>query len=81
MPIEFQCLSCEAPQKAADHLAGRTLKCYRCGTLFTVPARAVLPPSLPAPGAAFEISTGSIDLSEGAERPAQPGMDDDVQFT
>jgi hypothetical protein len=72
MPIEFSCLSCSAPQKAADHLVGRVLKCYRCGAVFTVPALAVAPPSLPESGAAFEISTGTIDLTQG---------DDAVQFT
>jgi len=72
MPIEFKCVACGAAQKAADHLVGRVLKCYQCGAVFTVPALAVPPPALPAPGAAFEISTSTIDLAKG---------DDAVQFT
>lgn len=74
MAIEFTCVSCDAPQKAANHLAGRVLKCYRCSVVFTVPALAVAPPSLPPPGAAFELSTGTIDLNKGKD-------DGAIQFT
>jgi DNA-directed RNA polymerase subunit RPC12/RpoP len=37
MPIEFSCTSCGAAQKANDHLAGRELRCNKCGGRFTVP--------------------------------------------
>jgi ribosomal protein S27E len=71
MPIEFACASCGARQKADDHLAGRTLRCYQCGNLFTVPT-AGAPTMIKAAGESFEISTASFDMP--------PDDDEDVKF-
>jgi hypothetical protein len=38
MPILFKCPSCRGFAGAADHLAGRGLRCYQCQADFTVPA-------------------------------------------
>jgi len=44
---------CRAEQRAAEHLAGRTLRCQQCGKPFVVPSAARLPlvanPVKPAP--------------------------------
>jgi hypothetical protein len=37
IPIRFKCPSCNAPQEAASHLAGRALQCYQCHGDFAVP--------------------------------------------
>jgi hypothetical protein len=56
--IEFPCPTCGAVQRAADHLAGRTLRCQSCRGRFTVPAASAPPPAPPAeqdPAAAEDI--------------------------
>jgi len=62
MSIDFNCTSCGTYLQASDHLVGRTLKCYKCANLFTVPAASTIarpgaapaapPPMAPAPMAA-----------------------------
>jgi hypothetical protein len=68
MPIEFACPGCKVKQRAADHLAGRLLRCQSCGARFTVPA-ALPGASSPAPSSParskdedsiFDVQTDSI---------------------
>jgi hypothetical protein len=51
MPIRFPCPFCQAKQSAADHLAGRTLRCGKCSASFVVPAtpKAATPSAVKAP--------------------------------
>jgi hypothetical protein len=52
MTIHFACATCKTPNQAEDRLAGRTLKCFTCGSLFVIPA-APAPVAPVAPVAAF----------------------------
>jgi hypothetical protein len=61
MPIKFPCPGCGVSQTAGDHLAGRTLRCTKCGKTFTVPAAPV-----PAPAAQQPV------LRPARQRPAPP---------
>jgi hypothetical protein len=47
MPIDFACPACKTKMRAADYLAGRTLRCGKCRASFVVPA-AVVPTRKPA---------------------------------
>ena len=80
MPIEFTCPSCGAPQRAGDHLVGRTLRCYKCTNLFNVPAGSTLPPTPPAPEPAPLLPPGPAPVDgpspaagHGSRSAADPG--------
>jgi len=47
MPIEFACPACKTKMRAADYLAGRTLRCGKCCASIVVPA-VTLPVRKPA---------------------------------
>ncbi|MBY0522685.1 MAG: hypothetical protein K2R98_04780 [Gemmataceae bacterium] len=65
MAIRFHCPACAAKQKAADYLAGRDLKCYRCNKLFTVPrASEGLAEPLPGP---VQGSLSEFELTSSAD--------------
>ena len=62
MPIKFPCPGCGVSQTAGDHLAGRTLRCTKCGKSFTVPA---------APAAAARAPQPPV-LRPARKRPVPP---------
>jgi hypothetical protein len=41
--ITFQCYACQQVLKAGDDKAGRKVKCYKCGTVLTVPVASTTP--------------------------------------
>ncbi len=55
MPIQFQCLSCQSTLRVPDFLAGRKVKCPKCGGVADVglasDGAASLAPSVPGTGA------------------------------
>jgi hypothetical protein len=73
MPIRFLCPTCKTKQCAADHLAGRTLRCGGCKGTFVVPAASkaaatgkppvVAPKPKPARGPA--VIEGEWDFTDG----------------
>jgi hypothetical protein len=62
MPIPVTCAKCGYEIKAPDHVQGRTLRCFKCLTPFTVPKAAPMaqpafgPATSPAPLAMFPNS-------------------------
>jgi hypothetical protein len=75
MPIPVTCAKCGFDIKAPDHVAGRTLRCFKCLTPFTVPKAAPVAqfvPSLaasPAPMAAFPDSPPAATPPEPVAAP------------
>lgn len=55
MPIPVTCAKCGYEIQAPDHVAGRTLRCFKCLTPFTVGPKPAAPMATfaPAPVAAF----------------------------
>jgi hypothetical protein len=45
--ITFQCYACRQALKAGDDKAGRKVKCYKCGSLLTVPVASTVPSGPP----------------------------------
>jgi predicted Zn finger-like uncharacterized protein len=83
MPISTNCPKCAALFRLPDELAGRRVKCQRCGQIFQAPAAAApaavsppLPPSppprpeKPAPSAAEEVIIDARLVSEEEPPPA-----------
>lgn len=65
MTIAARCTSCSQGHKAPDHLAGKTLKCRKCGEPLTVPA---VPPPEPEP----EFDAAEYLLQSDAVAPPPP---------
>jgi hypothetical protein len=47
-PITFLCYSCQQPLKVGGDKAGQKVKCFKCGTILTVPVASTVPPVPPA---------------------------------
>src|SRR5437870_3534086 len=81
MPILVVCPSCSAKLRAPDAIAGRKIKCPKCGTRVVVPtpARESAPPPTPAKGWGFEAIEKEVpaDATQGlAEPTGAKGMPD-----
>lgn len=72
MTIHFACATCKTPNQAEDRLAGRTLKCFTCGSLFVVPPApvAVAPP--PAPVAVMAPMDPAAPVAAFLPEPTAP---------
>ena len=46
--ITFQCYACQQVLKVGEDKAGRKAKCYKCGTVLTVPVASTVPSGPPA---------------------------------
>src|SRR5262245_31743436 len=66
MPIPTHCPSCRARFALADELAGKTVRCQRCQTTFSVPQPEALPEAVPVVEPAEEA-----ELVEPAVEPRQ----------
>src|SRR5687767_11484757 len=66
MPIAIQCVDCTSRYNVGEHLAGKRVKCRKCGGAIFVPRLA--PPPPPAPGERITpsfYSDPSSDASSG----------------
>jgi predicted Zn finger-like uncharacterized protein len=67
MPIPTSCPSCQARFSLADELAGKTVRCQRCQTTFSVPQPEALPEAVPV----VEPAAEEAELVEPAVDPRQ----------
>jgi hypothetical protein len=80
MAISFTCLSCERGLKVRDELAGRKVKCPRCGAVAAVPAAgsqavAASPPRQGARQSAGAVREGAPTVAR-RKRPSREEEDD-----
>lgn len=76
MPIALECTSCEAKLKVADNLAGRSIKCPKCGNVTKVPAAGGAPA---APAAKKPAPQPAKALATAAKKPKPVEEDEDLE--
>ncbi len=65
MPVSAQCSHCQARLKLADHLAGKRVKCPKCGQVFLAAAEVAAVKSAPTASKKEGIAKGPPPVSAG----------------